>query len=78
MERDTAEIAGLIILHPLNDRKSKNFHKLMTEAGDFEYDGRLYPRMQILTVEELLDGKLFNTPFSMGKRRTSQQDLFND
>ncbi len=78
MERDTAEMAGLIILHPLNDRKSKNFHKLMAESGDYEYDGRLYPKMQILTVQELLDGKVFNTPFSMGKRKTAQQDLFND
>ena len=78
MERDSAEMAGLIIRHPLNDRKSKNFHKIMAEVGDFEYDGRLYPKIQILTVQELLDGKLFKTPFSMGKRKTAQQDLFND
>ncbi len=78
MERDSAEMAGLIILHPLNDRKSKNFHKLMAKAGDFEYGGRLYPKMQIITAEELLNGKVFNTPFAMGKRKTAQQDLFND
>ncbi len=78
MENDAAEMAGLIILHPLQDRQSKNFHKFMAKSGDFEYGDRLYPRMQIRTAEELLDGKLFNTPFSMGKRKTAQQDLFND
>ena len=40
----------------------------MAKSGDFEYGDRLYPRMQILTAEELLDGKLFNTPFSMIKK----------
>ncbi len=75
MERDNAEMAGLIILEPLHTRQEKNFHKLMAEAGDYEYENRLYSRMQILTVQELLDGKLFDTPFSMGKRKTAQQDL---
>ncbi len=75
MERDTAEMAGLIILHPLSDRQSKNFHKLMAEAGDYEFSGHLYSRMQILTVQELLKDKRFDTPFSMGKRKTAQQEL---
>ncbi|MDE0159546.1 MAG: hypothetical protein OXI02_04760 [Candidatus Dadabacteria bacterium] len=68
MERDEAEMAGLIIMEPLSERKARNFHKMMGEAGDLEIFGAKFPRMQMLTVQEILDGKRFVTPFPQGKR----------
>ena len=68
MERDAAEMAGLIVMEPLRERKAKNFHKLMGEVGDLEVFGAKFPRMQMLTVEEILEGKRFITPFPQGKK----------
>jgi site-specific DNA-methyltransferase (adenine-specific) len=68
MERDEAEMAGLIIMEPLGERKERNFHKMMAEAGDMEVYGKQFPRMQMLTVPEIIEGKRFDTPFPQGKR----------
>ena len=68
MNRDGAEMAGLIIMEPLGERKERNFHKLMAEAGDLEVFGKQFPRMQMLTVGEIIEGKRFETPFPQGKR----------
>ena len=68
MERDEAEMAGLIVMEPLSERKARNFHKLMAEAGDMEVFGAKFPRMQMLTVQEIIEGKRFFTPFPQGKR----------
>ncbi len=68
MERDEAEMAGLIIMEPLGERKERNFHKMMAEAGDMEVYGKQFPRMQMLTVAEIIEGKRFETPFPQGKR----------
>ena len=62
LEKDYALIVGLIIMEPLGTAKSRNFHRFMAEAGDYELMGMSYPRMQILTVSEILDGKRFKTP----------------
>ena len=74
MERDDAQMAGLIVMESLSERKLKNFHRLMAEAGDLEILGRPFSRMQILTVQEILDGGRFDTPFPQGKRKR-QMDL---
>jgi len=62
LERDTAQMAGLIVMDDLGDRKTRNFRQEMGVAGDFDVNGVLYPRMQMLTVKEILDGKRFLTP----------------
>ena len=62
LENDYALMAGLIIMEPLGTVKSRNFRTFMAEAGDYELIGMSYPRMQILTVSEILDGKRFKTP----------------
>ena len=67
MERDNAQMAGLIVREPLSGRKLKSFHKLMAETGDLNVFGKPFARMQILTVEEILNGARFNTPFPQGK-----------
>ena len=62
LERDDALMAGLIIMEPLSDRKKANFKREMAQAGDLEFNGTPYSRMQLLTVEDILDGKRFSTP----------------
>lgn len=74
LENDEAQMAGLIVLHPLGETKARNFRAAMAEAGDLEADGRLYPRMQLLTVAQILDGTKFDTPGAVG-RTGGQQAL---
>ena len=52
LERNTALLAGLIVMEPLGETKTRNFKRLMAEAGDLDVLGVKYPRMQILTVEQ--------------------------
>ena len=67
LDDDDALMAGLIVLHPLSDRKRRNFEKFMASAGVMTILGIDYPRMQILTVEEILEGRRFKTPTVAGK-----------
>ena len=71
LDYDTALMAGLIIMEPLGTVKARNFAKFMAEAGTFEILGIEYPRMQLLTVEEILDGKRFATPTVAGRHETT-------
>ena len=48
-------------------RKRKSFEKEMATAGDLDVNGVLHSRMQLLTVEEILDGKRFHTPGAVGR-----------
>ena len=68
---DSALMAGLIIMEPLGTVKARNFAKFMAEAGTLEILGIEYPRMQLLTVEEILDGKRFATPTVAGRHETT-------
>ena len=67
LERDVAAMAGLIVLKDLGTRQRLNFEREMAAAGDLEGDGGYYPRMQILTVREILEGKRFKTPWVAGR-----------
>ena len=67
LEREDALMAGLIIMDGLGERKDRNFRKEMASAGVVELWGNEYPAMQMLTVQELLDGQRFETPTVMGK-----------
>ncbi|MDE0398921.1 MAG: site-specific DNA-methyltransferase [Candidatus Poribacteria bacterium] len=75
LDTSGALMAGLIILHPLTERRHRNYQQEMAQAGDTEIDGALYPRMQMLTVQEILDGKRFDTPGARGKRESWQQQM---
>jgi len=66
LERDSASMAGLIVMDDPGPRKRQNFAREMAAAGDLEIFGMLYPRMQLLTVSEILEGKRFNTPSAVG------------
>ncbi|MDE2766018.1 MAG: DNA methyltransferase [Chloroflexota bacterium] len=67
LDYDSALMAGLIILHPLGAEKERNFKRFMAEAGTLDILGIPYPRMQVLTVAELLDGHRFATPTVAGR-----------
>lgn len=60
-------MAGLIVLHPLSDAKKRNLTRVLAGAGDLEAMGKQYPRMQLLAVPEILEGKRFDTPGAVGR-----------
>ena len=70
LEREDALMAGLIVMDGLGDRQDRNFRQEMASAGVIELWGNEYPRMQMLTIQELLEGKRFRTPTVMGKHTT--------
>ena len=67
LEYDDALMAGLIVLRPLRQQQARNFERFMAEAGCLDILGIEYPRMQILNVGEILDGKRFMTPTVAGR-----------
>ena len=67
LDNDAALMAGFIVMEPLGVTKDRNFIRFMAEKGDLEVTGAQYPRMQMLTVQEILDGKRFNTPGVAGR-----------
>ena len=67
LERDNAVMAGLIVMEGLSHRKTMNFVREMSSAGDLMIEGLPYPKMQMLTVQEILNGKRFNTPGAVGR-----------
>ena len=72
LERDEAEMAGLIVMDDPGPTKRKNFGREMASAGDLDVLGVHYPRMQLLTVEEILEGKRFHTPSAVGQSSGQQ------
>ena len=62
LERDNALMAGLIMMDDLGPRKTANFKTEMAAAGHLEVNGVPYPKMQMLTVPDILEGKRFLTP----------------
>ena len=68
LEREEASMAGLIIMDPLNVTKMRNFKREMATAGDVTISGIYYPRMQLLTVPQILEGRRFDTPGVVGKQ----------
>ena len=74
LQRDTALLAGLIIMDKLAPTKARNFAHLMAEAGDLDVLGVKYPRMQMLTVEQIFAGERFKTP-SVAARHVAKPRL---
>lgn len=74
LDNDAAQLAGLIVMEPLGATKERNFKSFMASAGHLEVNGTLYPRLQMLTVDEMLDGRRFQTP-GVAARGIGQQTL---
>lgn len=62
LEREEAQMAGLIIMNDLGERRMNSIHREMGRANDLIVNEVVYPRMQLLTVPEILAGKRFKTP----------------
>ena len=60
-------MAGLLILEPLGPRKEQRFLSQLASAGARAVTGRPYPRMPLLTGEEIVAGKRLATPPVAGK-----------
>ena len=69
-EQRKAALAGLILLQSPSPAQRRNFEREMAGAGSLEILGVSYPRLQLLTVEEILEGKCFRTPGVAGKTAT--------
>ena len=67
LDSDSAMMAGLIVMEPFGERKTRNFQRYMAEAGSVPILGIQYPRMQMLNVGEILEGKRFATPTVAGR-----------
>ena len=67
LDNDQALMAGLIVLDPFGPTKERNIRRFMADAGDMDVMGIKYPRMQMLTVAEILDDKRFHTPSVAGR-----------
>lgn len=67
LDHDNAQMAGLILLHAPSPQRQRNFERFIADTADYEVDGVSYPRMQILTVEEILKGQRFRTPGIAGR-----------
>jgi len=75
LNRDPAELAGLIIMDPLGEIKERNFRTEMASAGFLEVGGKNYPRVQMLTVDDILAGTRFQTPTVFGRGLDQQPTL---
>ena len=74
LDNDDALLCGLIVMHPLKPVQARNFHQFMASSGDLEVNGIYYPRMQILSIPEILEGQRFKIP-SLPRGRLSSDQL---
>lgn len=79
LQFENIQMAGLITLHEPSERQLKNFKQTMAMAGDIEIAGRWYPKLQMLTVNEIINGAKFNVPSPAGHTGTGYEgDLFSE
>jgi DNA modification methylase len=62
---DDVEMAGFISLHT----PTKAMIKEADDAGYYEYEGVKYPRIQLLTIQDLFDGKRWYCPSVVKAKR---------
>ena len=66
-DADDALMAGLIMMAPRGDTQTCNFEQFAASAGTLDVLGVSYPRLQLLTVPEMIEGKRFHTPTVAGR-----------
>ena len=67
LDNGEALLAGLIVLNDLGPTQARNFARFAAGAGTLDVLGIEYPRLQVLTVAEILDGRRFKTPTVVGR-----------
>ncbi len=78
LQFENIKLAGLIALNAPGSQQAKNFQQTMALAGHVRIGEREYPRLQMLTVSEILNGAKFNMPSPVGRTGTGyESDLWN-
>ena len=72
---DDFMLAGMIVRKPFGRVKRRNFEDICRKHGEVEINGRSYPRLQILSIPEIFEGKRFEHPWERGRRKTPQLDI---
>ena len=75
LHTSSAQMAGLIVMEALSTRKRQSFEQTMAQYGYLEIDGQRYPKMQIRTVEEILNENGFELPNTRGRSESLQPSL---
>lgn len=70
-------MGGLITLKTLGRIQKQHFEDFCKTKGTMSIGGKEYPRLQVLCVEEILEGKQFDTPLVRGKSTTDQLEIFS-
>ena len=71
-------MGGFIAFKTLGRIQRQHFQDFCRTKGVISIDGKEYPRLQVLCVEEILEGKRFDTPLVRGKSTTDQMELFDN
>ena len=78
LQYDNVQMAGLILLNKPGERQIRNFKRNMAQAGHLRLGDDEYPRVQMLTVQEMLDGIKFDLPRPAGRTGLRyDKDLFS-
>jgi len=67
LDNGDALLAGFIVLNDLGPTQARNFARFAARAGTLDVLGTHYPRLQVLTVAEIFDGRRFDTPSVVGR-----------
>ena len=76
IDEEDYPMGGFITRKTLGTRQRTNFLNFCREKGCTEIDGVSYPKLQMLSVQEILDGMCFKTPLVRGRSTTDQMSLF--
>lgn len=68
-------LGGFITRKTLGTRQKNNFLKICRNQGEIKINGVPFPRLQMLSVEEILAGQRFKTPLAKGKSTSEQMNL---
>ena len=75
IDEEDYPMGGFITRKTLGRVQKRNFSDFCRSKGEVEIAGISYPRLQILCVEEILEGKQFDTPIVRGRSSTDQLKL---
>ncbi len=75
LEKTQSAMAGIIVRDKPNPQQLKNFENEMNNAGF--YGQKNYSRMQLLSLDDILNGKKFDTPEPEGMVDSGKLKLFS-
>ncbi len=67
IDREDAQLGCLIVQNPPSKQQQRGYDKEIIGAGTVKLNGWEYPRLQVLSVPEILDGKLPAVPRPVGR-----------